>query len=134
MSSAEIELYNPVQKTLHKIEMEEQYRDFLSGTSITDIVCTDDRNYFLATWNGLVSMNFDSGKFDKAACSFDCLEQSFPFKMERKITSLLWNEGQRILWVGTFGKGLHRMYCTERTYYSLEQKFDADVVGIEEDL
>ena len=132
-ASAEIELYNPVQKTLHKIEMEEQYRDFLSGTSITDIVCTDDRNYFLATWNGLVSMNFDSGKFDKAACSFDCLEQSFPFKMERKITSLLWNEGQRILWVGTFGKGLHRMYCTERTYYSLEQKFDADVVGIEED-
>lgn len=132
-AASDIELYNLKKKTLHKLQLPEQYREFLRGTNVTDIVCTDEQSYFLATWNGLMALKFASKEFDKATCSFDCLEQSFPLKMERKITNLLWNEEQRMLWVGTFGNGLYRMYCKEKTYYSLEEQFDAEVVGVEED-
>lgn len=132
-AASDIELYNLKQKTLHNFQVAEEYKDFLSATTITDIVCTDDRNYFLATWNGLLSMHFNSKEFDKATCSFDYLKQSFPSGMERKITNLFWNEEQRVLWVGTFGNGLYQMYCMEKTFYSVGQKFDAEIIGIEED-
>lgn len=133
LASSGIELYNLKQKTLHKIRVAHQYEDFLSGTSITDVVRTGDRNYFLATWQGLLSLSFETEKLDEAACSFDYLGQSFPFRMERKITNLLWNKEQQMLWVGTFGAGLYQMYGIENTFYSLEQKFDAEIVGVEED-
>lgn len=132
-ASSDIELYNLKQKTLHKLQVTEEYRDFLLGTFVTDVACTDSLNYFLATWNGLLSLKFDSNESGKATCSFDYLEQSFPFKMERKITNLLWSDEQRILWTGTFGNGLFRMYCMDQTFYSLEHRFGSEISGIEED-
>ena len=132
-ASSEVELYNLEKGTLHTIEMEERCRRFLSDTFITDIVYADDRRYFLATWNGLVSLAFGLEKLEKATCSFDFPEQSFPLKMEKKITDLLWNEERQILWVGTFGNGVRQMHCMEKTYCSLGQKFDTDIIGIEED-
>lgn len=131
--SSGIELYNLRNKTWHKIEVAEQYKDFLSGTSITDIVYTGNSHYFLATCNGLLSMNFESEELGKATCSFDCPGQPFPFRTERKITNLLWNEEQQMLWVATFGDGLYKMCGMEKDFYSLEQKFDTEIVGIEED-
>lgn len=131
--SSGIELYNLKNKTWHNIQVAEQYKDFLSGTSITDIVCTGGRRYFLATWNGLLSMNFESEELGRATCSFDYPGQVFPFRTERKITKLLWNEERRMLWVGTFGDGLYQMCGVEKALYSLEQKFDAEIVGIKED-
>lgn len=130
---SDIELYHLKQKSVHKAQMAEIYRDFLLGTSIMDIVCIDEKSYFLATLNGLLSIHFESKAFDKAICSFDSQEQSFALKAERKMTSLFWNEERRILWGGTFGNGLHQMYCMEKTFYTLEQKMNAEIVGMEED-
>lgn len=130
---SDIELYNVKQKTLHKIQLAEEYRNFMLSTYVTDVVCTEDQNYFVATWNGLVSLKFDSKAHDKASCSFDYLNQSFPSKMQVKITNLLWSEKWQMLWVSTFGDGLYKMYCMEKTYYSLKEQFNVEIIGIEED-
>ena len=61
------------------------------------------------------------------------MEQSYPFRMEGKITDLLWHEEQQILWIATFGSGSYYMHCTAKTFNTLEQTFDAGVAGIEED-
>lgn len=132
-SYSDIELYNLKQKTFHQIQSTGTDRSLLQDTYITDIVCVDDVNYYVATWKGLFSLKFDSKELVDSACRFEYMEQSYPFRMEGKITDLLWHEEQQILWIATFGSGSYYMHCTAKTFNTLEQTFDAGVAGIEED-
>lgn len=132
-SYTNIELYNLKQKSFHRPVLPDEYRNFLLGTCITDVVSSGTGDYFVATWNGLLSLNFKSTDLGRAACSLDYLNQQAPHPMKQKITNLLWNEKWGMLWVGTFGNGLFKMYKHDKTFYSLDKTFNSEVVRIEED-
>lgn len=130
---SDIELYNLKQKTFHRIQDTGADRNQLLDTSITDIVCMNDSRYYVATWKGLFLLKFDSKDLSTSACRFEYMERPYLFKEGQKITDLLWCEEQQILWIATFGGGSYHIYCTAKTFNSLEQTFDADILGIEED-
>ena len=66
-SYSDIELYNLKQKTFHRIQNTGTGRNQLLDTYITDIVCVDDVNYYVATWKGLFSLKFDSKELTNSA-------------------------------------------------------------------
>lgn len=132
-AASDIELYDLKRKTFHRIVGTGEDRKRLSHASVTDIVCIDAVNYYVATWDGLFSLGFDSEDLGSANCYVDFIEPSTTSRVEKRITTLKWNDEQRILWIGTFGGGSLKMYCTEQTFHSLHQNFSADISGIEED-
>ncbi len=132
-SHADMECYDLKRKTFHSIS-DTGGRFSLSDTYVTDIVGVDDRTYYVSTWNGLYKVAFDSKDLSKAACKMDYVEQSFGFGMEKKMTSLMWEDSQKILWVGTFGSGAVKVDFTKDAYDCIEQQISTDITAIEEDI
>lgn len=132
-SRANIECYDLKRKTLSTICDAGNGQSF-SDIYVTDIVCVNENTYYVSTWNGLYQLKVNSKDLSRAACEFEYVEQSYRFRTERKITSLLWNDVQKMLWMGTFGSGVLKMDFTEDTCSRLGQQIDADITGIEEDM
>lgn len=132
-SRANIECYDLVRKTWSTICDAENGQSF-SDTYVTDIVCVDENIYYVSAWDGLYRLKFNSEDLSKAACEFERVEQSYHFRTEKKMTSLLWNDSQKMLWAGTFGSGALKVDFTEGTCNRLGQQINADITGIEEDM
>ena len=49
------------------------------------------------------------------------------------MTSLLWDDRQQILWVGTFGGGIVKFDISNSTYSRVKQNFESRIGGIVED-
>lgn len=133
-SGSEIELYDIERKSLHKIQIAGGNEKPFKDTYITDVVSVDNLTYYISTWEGLFKLTFDSEGLAEAKCRLELQEPQSSVKIEKRITKLLWNEEQCMLWLGTFGRGVAKMYCAENMFNSLGQSFGANVVGIEEDL
>lgn len=133
-SSSGIEIYDLKRKTLQPLQGTGMYQKQFSSTHITDIVCAGGREYFVATWNGVFLLKFNSKELSKGTCSIDYLEQQYAPGLGHKITKLFWHEKQQMLWIGTFGNGPFQMYYADNIYKSLIQTFDADISKIVEDV
>lgn len=129
-----IELYNIEQRSLHQIHVAGEDEKVFKDSYVTDVVSVDNSTFYVSTWEGLLKLTFDSEELAEAKCKLEWQEPQSSVKMEKRITKLLWNEEQCMLWLGTFGKGVAKMYCAENMLNSLGQSFGANVIGIEEDL
>lgn len=132
-SRSPVKCYDLKRKALFTIADSRKEASLLD-TYITDLVCMDEKTYYASTWNGLYRLEFDSKDLTHAACKIDCVEQTYEAGIEKKVTSLMWDGEQKILWTGTFGSGAIKTDFTKDTYNCLEQQIGGDITAIEEDI
>ena len=108
---------------------------YLNSVYISSITPTDDQNYYLTTWSGLFCLKFDSSDLINSSYSLEAISQEGgPHSMiENKMTSLLWDDEQKIFWVGTFGGGIVKFIASEEGCYRVEQRLDERTCGMAED-
>lgn len=130
--------YNVKRETSRVIkDISEESSTRLSDTSITGITNVDGKKYYLSTWNGLFQLEFDSENIGEASYTLESVTQGKREKkaaIENKMTTLMWDKDQHILWIGTFGGGMVKASSNKEEAYScLLQDIDAEVDNIEED-
>lgn len=107
-----------------------------SNSYVTDLVCRDKRTFYLTTWDGLFELDFDHEDLCESRFTLIPLTQgegTFHAKVEGKMTSVLWDNMQNILWVGTFGGGVVKFDQSDSMYSSVQQKLGYRVCGMAED-
>lgn len=133
-SASGIELYDLKRKTFHRIKTPGTDEPAFKDADVSDVARVDHSTFYVSTGDGVFLLTFDSKELATAGCRLSLQKSLYPSMMEKRITRLVWSEKQRMLWVGTFGRGALKMYESGNAFNSLLQNFGADVVGIEEDL
>lgn len=133
-SRSPVKGYDLKRKTLFTITADSRGDDALLDTYVTDLVCVDENTYYASTWNGLYRLEFNSKDLSRAACRIECVEQTKDAGTENKMTSLMWDGEQKMLWAGTFGSGAIKTDFTKDAYNRLEQQIGGDITAIEEDI
>lgn len=108
---------------------------YLNSVYISSIIPTDDRSYYLTTWSGLFCLKFDSSDLVNSSYSLEPVSQEgSPHSMiENKMTSLLWDDEQKIFWIGTFGGGIVKFVASDEGCSRVEQRLDERISGMAED-
>lgn len=108
----------------------------LSDTYVTGVAAMDAQTFYLSTWAGLYCLKFDSQPIVSASYTIDYVtdrEKMNRFSLEGKMTDVLWDTSQNMLWVGTFGGGVVKIGFNEDVYSRVGQQLNAEISGIEED-
>lgn len=108
----------------------------LSDTYVTGIAKVDDFTYYCSTWTGLYSIKFASKIILDSPYSIEHVtpnERTNNSSIENKMTSLLWDNTQNMLWLGTFGGGTIKIGFDEDVYNRVTQQIGAEINGIVED-
>lgn len=108
-----------------------------SNPYITDMQCGDKRTFYLTTWNGIFKLEFSTDDFCKSPFTLMPLthykESSYHSTIERKMTGILWDNKQQILWASTFGGGIVKFDMSDSMYNRVQQKIGFIVRGIVQD-
>ncbi len=133
-SSSGVDLYDLKRKKLAPIRETGEDRSRMEGARVVDIVSAGDRSYYVATYKGLFLLKFGSKELTDADCRVNYVEPSYSSGIGSRVMSLKWQDDQKILWIGTSGTGLYRMYGMENTFCTLTQTFGTEIRRIEEDV
>lgn len=131
-----ISFYDYNRKSLRTLSESNQAEMRLSDTYVTGITKVDDFTYYCSTWTGLYSIKFASKLISDSSYSIELItpkERTNNFSIENKITSLLWDNTQSVLWLGTFGGGTIKISFDEDLYSRISQQIGAEINGIVED-
>lgn len=104
---------------------------------VTDVVCRSKQIFYLTTSDGLFELNFENGNLCESPFSLELLTQyevAYHSNIERKMTSALWDNQQKILWTSTLGGGIVKFDMSDRMYSWVQQKFRTKINGIVEDV
>ena len=107
-----------------------------SNSYVTDMVMKDKQTFYLTTWDGLYKLRFENQNLCESPFTLTLLtqgERAFHSRIENKMTSLLWDDKQQILWVGTFGGGVVKFDISDSMYSRVRQNFKSRVDGMVED-
>ncbi len=109
----------------------------LSDTRIRAITAVNEKIYYIATWNGLFRLAFDTKDIAKANYTLEALPResdlSYP-GLRGKLSDVYWSESQNILWVATYGSGIMKFDYMRNAYNRVSQHFDTDIVDVEQDM
>lgn len=103
---------------------------------VTDIVFKDKKTVYLTSWSGLYKLKFADEDLVESPLTLIQLtqnEKAYRMNLENKMTSMVWDDKQRILWIGTFGGGIIKIDVSESMYSRVQQQFGSAVGGIVED-
>ena len=107
-----------------------------SNSYVTDMVMKDKQTFYLTTWDGLYKLHFENLNLCESPFTLTLLtqgERAFHSRIENKMTSLLCDNRQQILWVGTFGGGVVKFDISDSMYSRVRQNFKSRVDGMVED-
>lgn len=108
----------------------------ITSTYITGITVVDEQTFYLSTWAGLYCLKFDSKNLTTSSYTLVYVtdrEKVNRFSFESKMTGILWDDSQSMLWVGTFGGGALKIGFNEDVYSRIGQQLNAEITGVEED-
>lgn len=109
----------------------------LSDTEIKTMVAVNDSTYYIATWNGLFRLAFntkDIVKADYELCVVQQADSQGRSGLFGKLLKVCWNKSQDALWVATYGNGIIKIDFQQYMYNRLSQHFDTDIYGVAEDM
>ena len=118
------------------VSLEGSDQSDFSNSYVTDMVMKDKQTFYLTTWDGLYKLRFENQHLCEAPFTLTLLtrgEKAFHSRIESKMTSLLWDDKQQILWVGTFGGGVVKFDISDSMYSRVRQSFSSRVDGMAED-
>lgn len=107
-----------------------------SNPYITDMAYKGKTTFYLTTWNGLFRLEFETDNLCESSFSLVALTQNDADRhsdIERKMTSVFWDEKQDILWASTFGGGVVKFDVSDSMYSRVRQEFNIGVNGMVED-
>lgn len=107
-----------------------------SNSYITDLVAKDNKTFYLTTWDGLFKLNFENENLCESSFTLKSLtryQKLYRSNIESKMTSVLWDNKQKILWAGTFGGGIVKFDLSDSMYSRVQQDFNSRVNGMVED-
>lgn len=111
-------------------------RAIFSNSYITDLIFKDKGTFYLTSWDGLFKLSFDNENLCESPFTLTQLTgdiKTFRSDIENRMTSLLWDDKQQILWIGTFGGGLIKFDISNSIYSRVQQMFESRIGGIVED-
>lgn len=111
-------------------------RAIFSSSYITDLVLKDKGTFYLTTWDGLFKLSFDNEDLCESPFTLVQLTggvKAFHSDIENRMTSLLWDDKQQILWIGTFGGGVLKFDISNSIYSRVQQIFESRIGDIVED-
>ena len=123
-----------ISRTFSDVETSDRVR--LSDTYITGIAKVDKQTYYLSTWNGLFCLRLSSTSIGDSPYTIECMTQKGRMNqlvIENKMTDLLWDDSQHILWIGTYGGGAVKVGFNQDVYSRVLQQFGVSINGMEED-
>lgn len=103
---------------------------------ITGMVFKGQGTFYLTTWDGLFKLSFANENLCESPLTLIQLTGSvkgFQSDIENRMTSLLWDDKQQILWVGTFGGGIVKFDISNSIYSRVQQMFNSRIGGMVED-
>lgn len=103
---------------------------------ITGMVFKGQGIFYLTTWDGLFKLSFANENLCESPLTLTQLTGSvkgFQSDIENRMTSLLWDDKQQILWVGTFGGGIVKFDISNSIYSRVQQMFKSRIGGMVED-
>ncbi|WP_195354896.1 hybrid sensor histidine kinase/response regulator transcription factor [Bacteroides ovatus] len=103
---------------------------------ITDLVFKNHKTFYLTTWDGLFKLSFENENLCESPFTLTHLSgnvEAFRPDIENRMTSLLWDEQQQILWAGTFGGGIVKFDISNSIYSRVQQRFESRISGMIED-
>ena len=118
------------------VSLEGSDQSDFSNSYVTDMVMKDKQTFYLTTWDGLYKLHFENLNLCESPFTLTLLtqgERAFHSRIENKMTSLLWDDKQQILWVGTFGGGVVKFDISDSMYSRVRQNFKSRVDGMVED-
>lgn len=90
----------------------------------------------MTTWDGLFKLSFENENLCESPFTLTHLSgnvEAFRPDIENRMTSLLWDEQQQILWAGTFGGGIVKFDISNSIYSRVQQRFESRISGMIED-
>lgn len=128
--------YDYNRESLRTLSNSSEGKFAISDTYVTEITNVDPNTFYIATRAGLYYIKFE----DKAICDSPYTieyitqqDRTNHFSIEGKMSSLLWDNSQNILWIGTFGGGAIKVGFNEDVYNRITQQLGVEINGIEED-
>lgn len=107
----------------------------LANTRIKAMMAIDNNTYYIATWNGLFRLLFKGDDLATADYTLERVQQSGLYPSSSvKLSGICWNRSHNILWLAAYGCGIMKFDFTRQTYKRIPQRFDADVMGMEQDM
>lgn len=118
------------------ISIDKVDKEGFCNSYITDFVFKDNGTFYLTTWDGLFKLSFENKDLCESPFTLTRLTgdvKSLRLNIENRMTSLLWDDKQQILWLGTFGGGIVKIDISNSIYSRVKQIFKSRIGGIMED-
>lgn len=106
----EIIYYDITTKTSRKLSWKDEQDK--QNTFFHDIVQINDTTFIIATGTSLLRIQFSSNDFLQASIQIDNLTEHEPYYesiFKNRITQIFFDHTNKVLWVGTFGRGLLKL-------------------------
>lgn len=132
----DIVCYDLKKKKESVVSIEDADKSDFSNSYITDLVFRDKKTCYLSTWDGLFKLKFEKEDLCDSPYTLTRLtqnEKAFRSNIENKMTSLVWDNKQQILWVGTFGGGVVKFDTSDSMYSRVRQELNSRVGSLAED-
>ncbi len=132
---AEIIYYDISSKTSRKITWRDEQNK--QDTFFHDMVRIDDTTFIIATGTSLLLIRFNSNDFLQATTQIDNLTKHEPYYesiFKNRITQIFFDHSNKVLWVGTFGRGLLKLNIKEESVNHIQWNNGTKIInGIVQD-
>ncbi len=133
---AAIVYYDLITKATRKFSWDTEQNDF-GNAPLQDFLPIDDTHFILATASSLFSIVFSNKDYPQSAFQIHNLikhEPHYEALLKNRITGIHFDDANKVLWVGTFGRGLLKLNIKGESVNRIQPGSDIKTIsGIAQD-